>query len=105
VSSVTFSFREQAPPRPAAELLAEIRERGGRVYRFRVERVFCLTDDPALVEWLLGLGARGFTAVGDNPLARELPGAYYRSNRERKIEYDLWLDPIPVEDDLWEAAA
>ena len=101
VSRLSFSFRPPEPPLAAAELLAKIRERGGRVYRMRAERAFCLTDDSEVAEWLLTLGARPFTPSGASP--NHAPGAYPRE-RGGKIEYDLWVDTIPVaeETSLWE---
>src|SRR4029077_5675764 len=88
-----FSFRAPAPPRPAAEVLAEIRERGGRVYRMRSSRAFCLTDDPQVAEWLLSIGATPFTPQNADEAIP--PGAYKRA-RGGKVEFDLWVDTIPV---------
>jgi hypothetical protein len=108
VVDTSFSFRPPEPARDGAELLAEIRERGGRVYRMREERVFCLTDDAELAEWLLKLGARGFAprnyGAGLDGLT---PGAFFRARPQfgGKVEYDLWLTPIVTEGlTLWEAA-
>jgi len=99
--STSFSFRAPEAPRPAAELLAEIRARGGRVYRMRAERVFCLTDDPALADWLYSQGAKVFAPVNGEQLVSQAPGGFWRSRE--KVEYDLWVHTIPVDGDLWEA--
>jgi hypothetical protein len=91
----------------ADELLAEIRDRGGRVYRMQSERVFCLTDNAELAEWLLAQGGRPYSPrnIG-RALAEHPPGAYYRAGRGGTIEYDCWIDPIPVSgESLWEALA
>jgi len=101
VVSTSFSFRAPVPPRPAVELLAEIRERGGRVYRMRgPDRVFCLTDDETVAAWLLDLGARAFTAAGYT----RTEGGYLRA-RGGKREWDIYIHTIPVEGSLWEACA
>ena len=97
-ASTSFSFRAPEPPRPAAELLAEIRERGGRVYRMRASRVFCLTGNPEVAAWLLDLGARGYSTAG----LTSSEGGYLRA-RGGTREWDLYIDTIPVEGDLWEA--
>src|SRR5215470_13032538 len=104
VASTTFSCRAPEPPPPAAELLAEIRARGGRVYRMRAERVFCLTDDPTLADWLYSQGAKAYAPVNSEQIICEAPGGFWRA-RDGKVEYDLWLNTIPVEGSLWEAAA
>jgi len=99
VASTTFSFRAPEPPRPAAELLAEIRERGGRVYRMRApDKVFCLTGSAEVAAWLLDLGARGYSTAGLS--ASE--GGYLRA-RNGVREWDLYVNTIPVEGSLWEA--
>ena len=102
-SSLSFSFR---PPPPAAELLAEIRERGGRVYRMRApDRVFCLTSDPKLAAELLNRGARPYTTVGIGQAAEQ---GYRRSRDDDGVrEWDVWVHTIPVAEGttLWEAAA
>jgi hypothetical protein len=104
VSKTSFSFRAPEPLKPAAELLAEIRGRGGRVYRMRSLRVFCLTDDPELAEWLTARGGKGYVPNGAD--RRFVDGAFQRARASLggKIEYDLWIHTIPVEGDLWEAA-
>jgi hypothetical protein len=107
VSSLSFSFRPPEPPRPAAELLAEIHKRGGRVFRMRSERVCCLTDDPELAVWLTKLGAKSYSTVNHgHGLDGHAPGAFYRArpNVGGKVEYDVWIHTIPVEGDLWKEA-
>ena len=101
VVSTSFSFRAPEPPRPAAELLAEIRDRGGRVYRMRDGIcVFCLTNSPEVAAWLLDLGGRGYTTAG--LVASE--SGYLRA-RNGKREWDVYIHTIPVEGSLWEACA
>lgn len=104
VTGTSFSFRPPAPARDAAELLAEIRERGGRVYRMRALRVFCLTDDPELAAWLIKHGGKGYVPQGAD--RRFVDGAFQRARASLggKVEYDIWIHTIPVEGDLWEAA-
>lgn len=105
VSSLSFSFRPPDPPRPAAELLAEIVGRGGRVYRFRDKiHVCCLTDSAELAEWLLAAGGKP-AKQSSADLWEMTPGAY-RRERGGKVEWDIWIHGIPVvDDDLWAAAA
>ena len=87
----------------AAELLAAIRERGGRVYRYKAPpQVICLTNDPTLVQWLVARKAalhtpKGLTGVGHD-------GSYRRAKDLR--EWDLRLDAVPVigEQTIWEEA-
>jgi len=103
VISTSFSFRPPVPPVPAAELLAEIRERGGRVFRMQVpDRVFCLTTDPQLAAELCDRGARAYTTVGIGLAAAEQG---YPRARGGVREFDLWVSTIPVEEgtSLWEA--
>jgi hypothetical protein len=95
----TFSFHAPEPPPPAAELLAEIQSRGGRVFRtIAPGRVFCLTNSAETAAWLLDLGARGYSAPG---LANSENG--YLRARNGVREWDLYIHTIPVEGDLWEA--
>lgn len=103
VSSLSFSFRPPEPLRPAAELLDEIRERGGRVYRMRSVRVCCLTDSVETAQWLLSLGGYANRPQNWQHLAGYPVGAYERA-RDGKVEWDIWIERIPVEGDLWEAA-
>jgi len=90
-------------PSPAAALTAEqlvskVKERGGRIYRMRQVRVFVLTGDVALAEWLLGLGGKGYTPTG----SQHPPGAYMRTG-QGPVEYDVWVHTIPLSGPtLWE---
>jgi hypothetical protein len=103
VLQTPFFFRAPEPPRPAAELLAEIRERGGRVYRMRSDRVTCLTDDPELAGWLLAHGGKHYSTPG---LAVHSTGGYWRARQITggKMEWDIWIHTIPAEGSIWEAA-
>jgi hypothetical protein len=87
----------------AVELIEHTREHGGRVHRFG-SGVFALTNDPKLVEWLVGHGAKPFTAPG----VTKLDGGYLRAS-DGSREWDLNLSTIPLLDEepeaLWEAAA
>src|SRR5215467_925077 len=105
VTSTSFSFRPPVPPVPAVELLTEIRERGGRVYRMQVpDRVFCLTNDPKLAAELADRGAKAYTTLGLGLAAAER--GYPRERNGTVREFDLWIHTIPVEEGttLWEAA-
>ena len=103
VSHLSFSFRPPEPDRSAAELLAEIRERGGRVYRMQApDKVFCLTDDVDLAESLVKQGAKPFSPPNADQALRWMPGAYQRA-KGSKVEYDVWVHTIPTGDhSLWE---
>jgi hypothetical protein len=94
-SSLSFSSRPPEPPQDAAALLAEIRERGGRVYPMRGDAVFCLTDSAELAEWLLKLGGKPFNPR--NNMHQHTPGAYLRAPGG-KIEFDIWIHQIPTAD-------
>jgi len=94
-SSLSFSFRPPEPPRPAVELLADIRSRGGRVHRMmQPPGVFVLTTDPGVAAWLQDLGARLKCEPQGYPLARD----------STLREWDLTLGSIRVDGSLWEAA-
>jgi|SRR5215472_8158581 len=103
VSSPSFSFRSPEPPMAAAELLAEIRARGGRVYRMRRQAVFCLTDSVELAEWLLKRGGKPYSTTPASLEAHVPPGAYFRTRERDKVEFDIWVHTIPTADPLWEA--
>jgi hypothetical protein len=83
----------------AEQLVAKVKENGGRIYRMRQVRVFVLTSDVALAEWLIGLGGKGYTPSG----SKHPPGAYMRT-RQGPVEYDVWVHTIPLSGPtLWEA--
>jgi hypothetical protein len=85
----------------AAQLLDRVREKGGRAHRMRRDRAFVLTDDATLAAWLLDLGARPY--ANSDPRLGE--GAFFRE-RGGKVEYDIWIDTIPVTGPtVWEALA
>jgi len=103
VSSLSFSSRPPAPPPTAAALLAEIRERGGRVYRMRREAVCCLTDSVELAELLLKRGGKPYATTPASIEQHVPPGAYFRTRERDKVEFDIWVHTIPVEGrSLWE---
>jgi hypothetical protein len=89
----------------ADELIAEIAERGGRIYRMRAVLAFCITSDPELAEWLVKLGACGYLPVGAERTL-DVPVGAYRRARGGAIEWDLYIHTIPVrgEKTIWEAA-
>jgi len=95
----------EPPAYDADQLVAEIRRRGGRVYRMREVVVFCLTNDPEVADWLFGLGGSSFLpryATADPTLP---PGSYKRA-QGGPLEWDLYVHTIPVlgERRVWEAA-
>jgi hypothetical protein len=87
----------------AGSLITRIREKGGRVYR-TANRVFVLTDDRDLANWLVKLGGKPYVPQGADPKAE--PGSYQRA-RGGPTEWDIVIDPIPVtgETSIWEALA
>jgi hypothetical protein len=96
---------EPRPTPTAAEVLAVIRERGGRVYRMREARAFCLTDNRELAGWLVRKGGVTFRGPGNDPALVDMPGAY-RRERNGKIEWDVWIERIETSDiSLWDALA
>lgn len=94
---------DKDPQYTARELLREIQRRGGRVYRFHHLAVFALTNDPAVAEWLVELGARRYVPPG---LGVGADGGYWRSKDDGIREWDLYVHTIPVrgEESVWEAA-
>ena len=95
----------QPPQFTADELVAEIRARGGRVYRMREIVVFCLTNDPEVAEWIFRLGGVSFVAPHAGVEYVEPPGAYKRASGG-PLEWDIFIHVIPVigEKRVWEAA-
>ena len=95
------------PQYTADELLRELRERGGRIFRMREVFVFTLTNDQDVARWLLELGARGYRPYGAEVALQHLPtGAFLRA-KGAQAEWDLYIHTIPVrgEETIWEAAA
>jgi len=95
-----------APALTAERLLARIREKGGRPLAMRQERVFVLTDNEELATWLLERGAKGHSPAGYGGLFGQPDGAYHRARLSHggKIEFDVWIDTIPVAGpSVWEA--
>lgn len=103
LSHLSFSFRPQDPPLPAAELLAEIRARGGRVFRMvGPDKVFCLTDSAEMAEWLVKKGGKGFAPPNADQTLHYMPGSFKRA-RDGKVEFDVYVHTIPTSDhSLWE---
>lgn len=95
---------EPLPQYTARQLLAQIRRKGGRVFRFPQTLVFVLTTDAAVAEWLLALGGRAFVLKGSEP--QNARGGYLRA-RGGKREWDIYIHTIPVRGELslHEAAA
>ena len=90
------------PEYTATELVRLIRERGGRVHRYRAVQVFVLTNSEELQRWLTGdeIGGKLFTAPNDSTP----PGSYQRA-RDSKPEWDVVITNAKVGGDIWEAAA
>lgn len=87
----------------AAELIEHTREHSGRIHRF-AGRVFVLTNNAELAEWLMKHGAEVSPGVGKSS------SGYYLRASDGEREWDLSLSTVPLLDDepaeaLWEAAA
>ena len=91
----------------AAQLVAEIRERGGRLHRMREVCVVCLTTSEETAEWLRKLGGKLFTPPGLTPELRGPRGGYVRDRETGLVEWDIYVHTIEVTGDesIWEAAA
>ena len=76
----------------AEQLLARIKERGGRPYPMRSGDVFVLTDNQEVADWLLDLGGHPYKASG---MSMGMEGGYLRA-RDGKREWDVWIHTIPV---------
>ena len=89
----------------ADELVAAIRERGGRIYRMREIVVFCLVNDPEVAQWIFSLGGISFVPPHAGVEHVHPPGAYKRSSTG-PLEWDIFIHTIPVlgEKRIWEAA-
>jgi len=89
----------------AAELLAEIRAREGRIFRMREHHVFVITNNPDTAQWLLGMGGLPYRPVGQNP-SWDYPLGAYRRSREGPPEWDIYVHIVPVSgpQTIWEAA-
>lgn len=98
-----------APTMSAAELIAHIREEGGRVFRFCAPstRVFALTTDRELSQWLVKRGGKPFVPVG---MGVDVDGGYMRAAGGKR-EWDIAIQTMPVTDvvevghPVWSAAA
>lgn len=94
-------------PHTAAEIVERIRVCGGSVHRMmEPPRVFCLTQDQGVVDWLMRLGARTHVPVHYRA-GEETPKGAYKRDRGGPWEWDIWLHALPVQDEetMWEAAA
>lgn len=100
----TIPSPADAPMMTARQLLARIRKGGGRVYRFRMVSVCCLTDDEQLALWLIKLGGKRYVPQVSDP---STPAGSYRRAAGGKVEWDIYIHAIPVLGDksVWEAAA
>ena len=95
-----------APSQTAEEFLAEIAERGGRIFRMvEPPRVFVLTTDAALAETIKRKGGRPFLP---KHLRQEhlLPRDSYERTKGGVEEWDIEIGACPVqgEETIWEAA-
>lgn len=88
----------------ARQLVLTIRRRGGRIYRMPQTLVFCITNEPALAEWLLELGGKAYLPAHTTP--GSMVGGYKRA-ADGPLEWDIYIHTIPVsgEKTIWEAAA
>jgi hypothetical protein len=85
------------PQYTARQLLAHIRRKGGRIFRFPQTLVFALTTDAKLAEWLIEMGGRAFVPKGAQP--GDAQGGYLRA-RGGTREWDIYIHTIPVRGDL-----
>ena len=109
-----MSVTEEHVPSPAdtpdfdAEgLLTEIEQLGGRIFRYtEAPRVFVLTQDEQLAQWLFLLGGKAFLPAHLTPGDLAPKGATTRV-KGGPWEWDIEIGIIPVSGDvtLWEAAA
>jgi hypothetical protein len=84
-----------APQHTAEELLQEIVDRGGRVFRMPEVAVFCLTTDEELARWLQRLGGKQFLPSHLRP--EDLgPRRAYRRAPGGTWEWDIYIHAIPV---------
>jgi len=91
----------------ADELIAKIRERGGRVYRKQEPpAVFVLTTDSNLVRKLRSLDGSAPVLRGTKPPEIYMPDRSYLRTRGGVREWDVHIHGIPVlgEKTIWEAA-
>ena len=90
----------------AEEFLLELRGRGARVYRMPSVQVFCLTNDPAVAQWLHQLGASSYVPTDSERSLGGLPMGAYQRATGGSPEWDFYIHLIPVEGDetIWEAA-
>lgn len=89
----------------ADTLVAEIRRRGGRVYRMRDIVVFALTNDPEVASWIFKLGGTSFLPHYGSVAHVEPHGSYRRASGG-PLEWDIYVHTIPVtgEKTIYEAA-
>ena len=88
---------EPPPQYTARQLLAQIRRKGGRVFRFPATLVFVLTTDVTLAERLIEMGGYAFVPKGATP--DDARGGYLRA-RGGTREWDIYIHTIPVRGDL-----
>ena len=94
------------PDFTADELLDEIEERGGRIFRMREPAsVFCLTQSEDLAGWLMHLGGKSFAPPHLLPSQLGEKRAYRRT-KDGPWEWDIYVHVIKVagEKTIWEAA-
>lgn len=90
----------------AEDLILELRNRDGRVYRFVEVAVICLTKNPKTAAWLHKLGGRPFVPKYAERSLEGMPLGAYRRAKGGVIEWDFYIHLIPVVGDetIWEAA-
>jgi hypothetical protein len=102
------SLTVEAPALPTAEeFLRDLQERGARVYRMReAPFVFCLTGDSEVAAYLHEIGATPYLPRNAEVVVSGLPLGAYRRAAGGTVEWDFWLQRVPVEGEetIWDAA-
>jgi hypothetical protein len=95
---------DAAAQQTAEDFLAEIADDGGRIFRMmEPPKVFILTKNPELARRLEHRGARVFRPAHFTPAADAPMGADRRVPKG-PWEWDIEIQGVRVEGDLWEAA-
>ena len=86
----------------AEEFVLRLQERGARIYRMReAPFVFCLTNEPEVAAYLHEVGAASYMPRNaENVVALSgMPLGAYRRAAGGLVEWDFWLQRVPIEGD------